>query len=126
MKQSSKTLVNAAKLQTERDRVFADNQERMLSILEGIQETLQRVACQMDMRKKVDLDEFFPFKELSDVKKFLNKSDGQFHLRREEFENFLYCTVTNTLKLKRPFESTLLASLFSRDFMSSHKWPGPR
>ena len=126
MKRSSKTLVNAAKLQTERDRVFADNQERMLSILEGIQETLQRVACQMDMRKKVDLDEFFPFKELSDVKKFLNKSDGQFHLRREEFENFLYCTVTNTLKLKRPFESTLLASLFSRDFMSSHKWPGPR
>lgn len=94
--------------------------------MEDVQKTMQRIACQFDMRKKVDLDDFFPVKNLSDIKRFMSKSDGQFHLRREEFENFLYCTVTNTLKLKRPFESTLLASIFSREFLGSHRWPGPR
>lgn len=124
MKRSSKALVNAAKLQTERDKVFSDNQEKIISILENVQQSLQRMECQFVMRKKVDLKEFIPINSLSDVKRFLNKSDGEFHLRREEFENFLYCVVTNTLRLKRPFETSLLAAIFSRDFMSSHKWPG--
>ena len=124
MKRSSKALVNAAKLQTERDKVFSDNQERMLKILEGIQQSMQRMECQLAMRKKVDLTKYIPINSLSDVRNFLNKSDGDFHLRREEFENFLFCTVTNTIKLKRSFESNLLGAIFSRDFMSSHKWPG--
>ena len=124
MKRSSKALVNAAKLQTERDKVFSDNQEKIISILENVQQSLQRMECQFVMRKKVDLKEFIPINSLSDVKRFLNKSDGEFHLRREEFENFLYCVVTNTLRLKRPFETSRLAAIFLRDFMSSHKWPG--
>lgn len=124
MKRSTKSLVNAAKLQTERDKVFSDNQEKMILILEGVQQSLQRIEGQLTMRKEVDISNFIPIKSLSDVKRFLNKSDGEFHLRREEFENFLFCTVTNTIKLKRPFESSLLGSIFSRDFMSSHKWPG--
>ena len=126
MKRSSKTLVNASKLQTERDKVFYENQEKMIHILEDIQSTLHRLACRLDMTKQVEIDDFFPVKNLSDVKIFLDKSDGQFDLRREEFENFLYCHVTTTIKLKRPFESSILAAIFSRDFMSSHKWPGPR
>lgn len=126
MKRNSKTLVNASKQQTERDKVFADNQEKIISILEDVQHNLQRLSCELDMRKKINLDDYLPVKDLSDIKKFMNKSDGQFHLRREEFENYLYCTVTNTLKLKRPFESSVLASIFSRDFLSSHRWPGPR
>ena len=125
MKRSSKALVNAAKLQTERDKVFSDNQEKIICILESVQQSLQRIECQFSMRKKVDIKEFFPVNSLSDVKRFLNKSDGEFHLRRVEFENLLYCVVTNTLRLKRPFEASLLGAIFSRDFMSSHKWPGP-
>lgn len=124
MKRSTKALVNAAKLQTERDKVFSDNQEKLINILEGVQQSLQRIECQLVMRKSVDMTNYLPIKSLSDVKNFLNKSDGEFHLRREEFENFLFCTVTNTIKLKRPFESSLLGAIFSRDFMSSHKWPG--
>ena len=126
MKRSSKSLVHASKLQTERDKLFLENQEKMIGLLEDIKNTLQRVSCQFDMRKKIQIDEYFPVKHLSQIKRFLDRSDGQYEFRREEFENNLYSTVTNTIKLKRPFESTLLASLFSRDFLSSHKWPGPR
>ena len=124
MKRSSKALVNAAKLQTERDKVFSDNQEKIIQILEGIQHSIQRVECQLAMRTKVDLTKYIPIYSLSNVKNFLNKNDGEFHLRREEFENFLFCTVTTTIKLKRPFESNLLGAIFTREFMSSHKWPG--
>ena len=106
--------------------MFLENQERMIGLLEDIHKMLSRVSCQFDMRKKIQIDEYFPVKNLNQIKRFLDRSDGQFDLRREEFENSLYTTVTTTLKLKRPFESTLLASLFSRDFLSSHKWPGPR
>lgn len=119
-------LVHASRLQTERDKQFASNQEKIISILEGLQQTMQRIAYNMDMTKKVNIAEFIPVRSLSSLTKFLDKSDGQFHLRREEFENNLYCTVTNTIKLKRPFENSLLAFLFTRDFLSSHRWPGPR
>lgn len=126
LKRASKVLVNAARLQAERDRNFDEKQDRILSLLEDVQTTLLRVTCVLDMRKKINLDHFFPVKSLQDLLTFMNKSDGQFDYRREEFENMLYCNVTKNLKLKRPFESYLLATLFSRDFISSHKWPCPR
>ena len=126
MKRNSKSLVSASKLTTERDKLFLENQEKMINILEDIRGSLQRVTCNIDMRKEVQIEEYFPIKSLATLKKFLDKSDGNYQIRRDEFEDQLYNTVTNTLKLKRPFESSLLATVFSREFMSSHKWPGPR
>lgn len=123
IKRAAKILVNASKLQTERDRVFAEQQEKMMSMMKEMQQIMQRVSSQFDMRKKVDINEFFPIKSLPHLDQFLNKLDGQFHQRREEFENLLYCNVTKTIKLKRPFEAALLSSLFTREFLSSHKWP---
>ena len=126
MKRNSKSLVCASRLQTERDKLFLENQLKMIEIMEGVQKTLVRLTCNLDMRKEVDIGEYFPIKSLTSLKKFLDKSDGNFEIRRDQFEDQLYNTVTNTLKLKRPFESSLLATVFSREFMSSHKWPGPR
>ena len=125
LKRNSKVLVCASKQQTERDKVFAQNQEKILTILEDLQERVQRISCKIDMRKKIMIDSYFPVTCLNDLERFLSKCDGLYHLRREEFEDHLYCSVTNTVKLKRPFESTLLSNLFSREFLSSHKWPGP-
>lgn len=98
----------------------------MMAIIQDMQGTLLRLSCQLDVKKKVEIDSFFPIKNDSDMQRFLDKTDGMFHLRREEFENLVYCNVTESLKLKRPFESTLFASLFSREFISGHRWPGPR
>lgn len=126
MKRSTKILVTASKLQTERDKIFSDNQAKMMTMITNLQETVLRLASQLDMRKQINIDEFFPIQSLNSLKLFLNKSDGQFHVRREEFENFLYCFVTRNLKSKRPFESSLLAVVFSRDFITGHKWPALR
>lgn len=126
IKRNSKLCVQATKLQAERDKLFSDNQDKILSILHDLQGTMLRVASKLDMEKKVDIEAFFPIKNDSDMLRFLDKTDGQFKFRREEFENMLYCYVTKSIKLKRPFEATLLSTLFSRDYISSHRWPGAR
>lgn len=126
MRRASKILVNSSKLQTERDKVAADKQDRILSILEDLQETVLRLASKVDMNKKINMDKFFPIKDDASLEKFLDKTEGDFPEKRDAFENMLYLNVTKNLKLKRPFEASLLAVLFSRDFISSHRWPGPR
>ena len=126
MKRSSKILVNASKLQTERDKVFAENQAKMLNIIEDLQQTVMRLSSKMDMTEKIDINAFFPIKTDSDLLRFMDKADGNFQYKREAFENMLYCHVTNTIKFRRPFESSLLARIFTREFITSHKWPGQR
>ena len=126
MKRSSKILVNASKLQTERDKLFAENQTKMIAILEDLQSKVQKLAYQFDMKKNVNILDFFPIKTDADMARFLDNSDGNFKHKKEEFEQMFYCHVTNTIKFKRPFETNLLAVVFSRDYITSHKWPGPR
>lgn len=126
MKRACKLLVNASKLQTERDRLAAEKQDKMMSMLEDMQDTIMRISCNADMKKKVQIADYFPIKSDSDVERFLEKSDGLFPEKRDGFESLVYCNVTKNLKLKRPFEATLLSTVFSRDFISSHRWPVPR
>ena len=126
MRRAMKVIVNSSKLQAERDKVSADNQERILAILEDMQEQLLRLASKVDMTRKINIDDYFPIQDDSYVTRFLDKSDGLFPLKREEFENYIYCNVTRSLKLKRPFEANLLSAVFTRQFISSHRWPGPR
>ena len=95
-------------------------------MVQDLQATVLRLSSNIDMRKPVDISKYFPVKQDADLQSFLDKSDGQFDCRRVQFENFLYCNVTKSMKLKRTFEATLLSTLFSRDFISSHRWPGPR
>lgn len=118
--------MKAVQLQAERDKLFSEKQDRMMAIVENHQADLLRVTSRLDMQTEVKMDDFFPIQSDSDMQRFLDKGDGQFHLKRESLENMLYCNLTKSLKLKRPFEAALLSTLFSRDYISSHRWPGPR
>ena len=126
MKRNTKILVQAARSSAEREKTFAENQNKMMGIVKDLQEQVLRLSSKFDMQKKEDIDNYFPVKVDSDLDRFLNKGDGQFKIRQEEFENWLYCTVTKNIRLKRPFETSLLAAVFTRDYIKSHKWPGPR
>lgn len=126
IKRASKLLVNACKLQTERDKVSAENQEKIIGILEDIQSSLTRLTSNLVMKKKIDISNYFPINNDAGVAKFLDKSDGLFLEKRDEFEHLLFCHVTKNLKLKRSFEANFLSIVFTRDFISSHRWPGPR
>lgn len=126
MKRNSKALVRYTRQQTERDKVFATNQLKMMMILEDLQKKMSIIASNIDMTTKPNVNEYFPVKNDANLTRFLDKSDGRFPLRREMFENFLYGNVTMNMRLKRPFEATLLSTLFSREYISSHKWPAQK
>lgn len=111
-------------MHVERDKMFAENQAKMMAMMEDIQQNMFRLSSRCDMKKKVNIDNFFPIKDDAQLEKFLDKSDGDFQVRRDEFEHYLYCHVTRNLKLKRPFETDLLSTVFNRDYISSHRWPG--
>lgn len=104
----------------------AEKQSKMMAMMEDMQATLLRLSSHWDMQKEINIDDYFPINHDADVAKFLDKSDGLFPKKRLEFESFLYCNVTRNLKLKRSFEASLLSIVFSRDFIRSHRWPGPR
>ena len=126
MRRASKLLVNSAKLQTERDKVGAENQTRILNILEDVQSSLLKLTSHLVMKKKININDYFPINDDAGVARFLDKSDGMFAEKRDEFENLLFCHVTKNVKLKRSFEANFLSIVFTRDFISSHRWPGPR
>lgn len=113
-------------MQTERDKVCAENQKKMLDMIEGLQTSLTNLTSHLAMNKKVEIDKYFPIHDDAGVARFLDKSDGLFQEKRKEFENMLFCHVTKSIKLKRSFEANILAIVFSRDFISSHRWPGSR
>lgn len=56
------------KLQTERDKVFAENQAKILNIVLDIQSTMLRMSTQFDMRRKIMIDEFIPIKSDLDMR----------------------------------------------------------
>lgn len=126
IKRASKIMVNAAKLQTERDIVAAEKQDKIISILEDVQNSLNILCSQSVMKKKINIDNYFPIHDDRGVAKFLDKSDGLFNEKREELEHLLFCHVTKNIKLKRSFEANFLSIVFTREFISSHRWPGPR
>lgn len=98
----------------------------MITMLEGIQNSMTTLLSNFVMKKKKNIENYFPINDDEGVAKFLDKTDGLFQEKRDEFENMLFCHVTKAIKLKRSFEANFLAIVFSRDFISSHRWPGPR
>lgn len=126
IKRACKLLVNASKLETERDKIVIENQNKIIAILEDIRDSVLTLTSNVIMKKEIDIKDYFPIDNDAGVAKFLDKNDGLFPKKRQEFENMLFSHVTRNLKLKRSFEANLLAVIFSREFISSHRWPGPR
>ena len=106
--------------------MFEENQAVMMGMIGDIQKTVLRLASRMDMATPVNIDSYLPICSDAGMQNFLDKKDGRFNEKRGQFENYLYCHVTNNRKSKRPFETHLLAILFSREYISSHRWPGPK
>lgn len=70
-----------------------------------------------------NMAEFFPLKDSESLERFLDSSDGLFHLRRAEFANLLIPCVSEKKNL---FGTAVLNSLFSDEFVKTHSWPTNR
>lgn len=67
-----------------------------------------------------DISEFFPVERPDQLERFMNRDHPEWNSRKTEFYNYLLTVVPSS---KRGFAKGLLKSLFSRQYISSVKWP---
>lgn len=89
-------------------------------ILLDIQKDLRKFTFHMRM-DTVDISDFFPVNDDETLEKFLDKDHPDWQLRKRGFYHLLYNTLSTNPK---KFAAALLHTVFTRNFISKHKWPG--
>lgn len=95
--------------------------KNIISMMMEIKDDMKQFSFHMRM-DSIDISEFFPLKSDDDLKRFMDKSHEEWPLRRRGFYHLLYTTVS---KNPKKFAAALLHTLFSREFISNHRWPHP-
>lgn len=93
----------------------------IMSMLNEIKKDIQQFSFHMRM-DSIDVSDFFPLKNDDDLKRFMDKNHEEWPLRRRGFYHLLFTTVT---KNQKRFGTAMLHTLFSRQFISNHRWPLP-
>ena len=101
------------------------NQSKMMAQLERIEKQLNRLAFSIDM-ETVDIYSYFPAKDNDTLMQFMSNEDGKFDEKRKQFEYMLYTCITNQKTMKKPFGDALKNLIFSRNYVSTHRWPSAR
>ena len=97
------------------------NMKSVMVMLKEIKTDMRQFTFHMRM-DTCDLGSFFPLKNDTDLQSFMDRTHPDWPLRMRGFYHLLFTTVTKT---KRRFGGALLHTLFSRDFVSTHRWPYP-
>lgn len=93
----------------------------MMSMLQEIKEGMLKNNYHMKMDTN-DVSDFFPIKDEQSLKLFMDRTHSEWDARKHGFYHLLYTTIT---KKKKKFARALLHTVFSRPYISSHRWPQP-
>lgn len=96
------------------------NMKTILSLLKEIKDDMKELTYHRKM-DSVDLSVFFPVDSDEDLNNFLNRDHEDWAARRKAFYHLMFTTVNNS---KDKFACALLHSLFTRNYISTHQWPG--
>lgn len=96
--------------------------EMFIELFQKQQEDNKKMISYLE-EKIPDMSDYFPLKNDAALERFMDKSDGFYHLRRAEFYNMLVSHRSNKDNL---FATTLMRRCFSKKFIRFHTWPGPR
>ena len=101
------------------------NQSKMMLQLDRMEKQLNRLAFNIDM-ETVDIYSYFPAKNNDMLMQSMSNEDGQFDEKRKQFEYMLYTCITTQKTQKQPFGDALKNLIFSRNYVSTHRWPSAR
>lgn len=111
--------------------IARSNHERLMSteqsmktiidMLKEIKEDMRQYNFHLKM-ETADVGKFFPLSCDEDLQDFMDRKHPEWPKRMKGFYHLLFTTVT---KNKRRFGGALLHALFTRDFISCHRWPFP-
>ena len=96
------------------------NMNLVIGMLKEIKDDMKQYLFHMRM-DCVDVSVFFPLKDDESLRNFMDRDHAEWHLRQKGFYHLLFTTVT---KSKKKFSTALLHTLFTRNFIKTHKWPG--
>ena len=120
-----KNVQESQALQEQRNTTIETNQGKMMEQLNRMEKELQRLAFDIDMNRP-DITDFFPIKDNGSIREFLSNEDGNFKERRKQFEFLLYDVSSKQKTHQKQFGEALKKLLFTRDYVSSHRWPNAR
>lgn len=93
--------------------------KHVVGMLMELKEDMRLYNYHMKM-ETVDISETFPLKDLESLEKFMDRTDEEWPRKRKAFHHLLFTTISDK---QNRFAGALLQTLFSRDFVSNHKWP---
>ena len=97
------------------------NMKDVLDMLKEIKDDMRQYNFHMKM-DTADVGKYFPLDCDKDLQEFMDRSNNGWQSRMKGFHHLLFTTIT---KNKRRFGAALLHALFTRNFISSHRWPFP-
>ena len=109
---------------SERLHTLEQTQEKMYDLLRDIKDDMNNMG-KMVSRDSLDISSFFPITDDEKLAQFLRK-DADYSKRIEMFDDMLFthCNANFQVKIKKStFRENLLRSLFSRLYLTSHRWP---
>ena len=91
----------------------------LASRLDSICLQVQKSTFQNNM-KGCDISDFFPVENNEKLELFMDRDHPEWESRKTEFYNFLFSVATN---IKKGFARGLIKAIFSREYISTAKWP---
>lgn len=89
------------------------------SNLEALCIQVQRATFQKAM-SGCDISEFFPVERQEQLEAFMDRDHPQWEERKAEFYNFLLSIASEN---KKAFATGMIKAIFSRQYISTTKWP---
>lgn len=121
MKRNMKATYDLARIGMDRHDDNGSDIKTILAHVMKMREENRRFMFHIKMEMTLDMSEFFPLVNDEALVKFLDCSDPEsWEKRKKGFYHLLYNVVHKT---KKRFGCALVNLLFTRDFISEHKWP---
>lgn len=93
----------------------------IMTMLQEVKDGIRQYTFHMKMDTN-DVSDFFPLKNGDSMKLFMDRSHPDWNARKHGFYHLLFTTIT---KKKRKFAHALLHTVFTRQFIATHRWPQP-
>lgn len=93
----------------------------VIEMLKDIKEEMRQYNFHIKM-ETADVGKYFPLDCDEDLQEFMDRGHPEWPSRMKGFYHLLFTTVTQK---KRRFGGALLHALFTRNFISCHRWPFP-
>lgn len=96
------------------------NQAEIHSKIDSLTELVHKATFKTLMEDSADISEFFPVSRQEQLELFMDRQHPQWESRKMEFFHYLF-TIASTIK--KGFARGIIKAMFTRQYITSVKWP---